>query len=183
MSLSLLTEPGQISMPAVIQTRSQSFWLLARSPSTPTLSSSSFSEPAAKRSKHQIASNDFNAGRPAVTAVTKLAPLLTSGCVKCHAMLHYVEKAEALFPGSSPTTAVLHCGEVSVDMHDLCLKPLLQNPHVKTGKISQSSQPNLLIIKYSWFIFLLFFRRGYRRPSESADSSGSLGLAYKLSRL
>lgn len=139
MSLSLLTEPGQNSTPAVIQTRSQVFWLPTCGPSTPTLSSPSsgftFSEPAAKRSRQHIASDDFSGCRLAVTAVTKLAPLLTSGCVKCRAMLHYVEKAEAVFPGSSPTTAVLHCGEVSLDIHDLCQKPLLQNPQIKTGKL------------------------------------------------
>lgn len=142
-------------MPAVIQTRSQVFWLPALSPSTPTLSSSSssniFLEPAAKRSKQHLASNDLNVCRLAVTAATKLTPLLTSGSVKCHAMLHY-KKGEALFPGSNPTTAVLHCGDISVDIHDLCLKPLLQNPQVKTGKI-----------RYTWKSFyklvlcLIFF--------------------------
>ncbi|KAM4731213.1 Fanconi anemia group B protein [Anableps anableps] len=156
-SLSLLTEPGQSSMPTVIQTRSQVFWLPACSPSTPTLSSSSsgftFSEPAAKRSKQHIASNDFTACRLAVTAVTKLAPLLTSGCVKCCAMLHYVEKAEALFPGSSPTTAVLHCGEVSVDIHDLCQKPLLQNPQIKTDEVREDLLSLLTVLDY-WVLHI-----------------------------
>ncbi|XP_043988309.1 Fanconi anemia group B protein [Gambusia affinis] len=154
-SLSLLTEPGQNSTPAVIQTRSQVFWLSAPGPSTPTLSSPSsgftFSEPAAKRCRQHIASDDFSACRLAVTAVTKLAPLLTSGCVKCRAMLHYVEKAEAVFPGSSPTTAVLHCGEVSLDIHDLCQKPLLQNPQIKTDEVREDLL-SLLTVLDNWVL-------------------------------
>ncbi|XP_014845973.1 PREDICTED: Fanconi anemia group B protein [Poecilia mexicana] len=154
-SLSLLTEPGQNSTPAVIQTRSQVFWLPARGPSTPTLSSPSpgfaFSEPAAKRSRQHIASDDFSAGRLAVTAVTKLAPLLTSGCVKCRAMLHYAEKAEAVFPGSGPTTAVLHCGEVSLDIRNLCQKPLLQNPQIKTDEVREDLL-SLLTVLDNWVL-------------------------------
>ncbi|XP_054887342.1 Fanconi anemia group B protein [Poeciliopsis prolifica] len=154
-SLSLLTEPSQNSTPAVIQTRSQVFWLPVRGPSTPTLSSPSsgftFSEPAAKRSRQHIASDDFSACRLAVTAVTKLAPLLTSGCVKCHAMLHYVEKAEAVFPGSSPTTSVLHCGEVSLEMHDLCQKPLLQNPQIKADEVREDLL-SLLTVLDDWVL-------------------------------
>uniref|UniRef100_A0A3B3Y030 FA complementation group B n=1 Tax=Poecilia mexicana TaxID=48701 RepID=A0A3B3Y030_9TELE len=126
--LSLLTEPGQNSTPAVIQTRSQVFWLPARGPSTPTLSSPSpgfaFSEPAAKRSRQHIASDDFSAGRLAVTAVTKLAPLLTSGCVKCRAMLHYAEKAEA---------------------------PLLQNPQIKTDEVREDLL-SLLTVLDNWVL-------------------------------
>ncbi|XP_008398942.1 Fanconi anemia group B protein [Poecilia reticulata] len=152
-SLSLLTEPGQNSTPAVIQTRSQVFWLPARVPSTPTLTSPSsgfaFSEPAAKRSRQHIASDDFSAGRLAVTAVTKLAPLLTSGCVKCRAMLHFAEKAEAVFPGSGPTTAVLHCGEVSLDIRDLCQKPLLQNPQIKTDEVREDLLSLLTVLDNS----------------------------------
>uniref|UniRef100_A0A3P9L6I8 FA complementation group B n=1 Tax=Oryzias latipes TaxID=8090 RepID=A0A3P9L6I8_ORYLA len=50
-SLSLLSETGQSSTPAVIQTRSQAFWLTAPCPPTPSTSSSAstFSEPPAKR--------------------------------------------------------------------------------------------------------------------------------------
>ncbi|XP_041857165.1 Fanconi anemia group B protein isoform X2 [Melanotaenia boesemani] len=101
-SLSLLTETGQSSTPAVIQTQSQVFWLPAPSPSSPSSpssvsssSASAFTEPAAKRSKQHITSNDLNTDRLAVTAVTKLAPLLNSCCVKCRVMLHYMQKADA----------------------------------------------------------------------------------------
>ncbi|KAK5612996.1 hypothetical protein CRENBAI_003296 [Crenichthys baileyi] len=149
-SLSLLTEPGQSSMPEVIQTQSQVFWLPARSPSTPTLSSSS---PAAKRSKQHIASNDLKACRLAVTAATKLAPLLTSGCVKCHAMLHYMEKSETSFPGSSPTTAALHCGEVSVDIRDLRQNPLLQTPHIKTDEVREDLLSLLTVLDH-WVLHI-----------------------------
>ncbi|XP_038149344.1 Fanconi anemia group B protein [Cyprinodon tularosa] len=155
-SLSLLTEPGQSLMPAVIQTRSQVFWLPALSPSTPTLSSSSssniFLEPAAKRSKQHLASNDLNVCRLAVTAATKLTPLLTSGSVKCHAMLHY-KKGEALFPGSNPTTAVLHCGDISVDIHDLCLKPLLQNPQIKADEVREDLLSLLTVLDH-WVLHI-----------------------------
>uniref|UniRef100_A0A8C6LG00 FA complementation group B n=1 Tax=Nothobranchius furzeri TaxID=105023 RepID=A0A8C6LG00_NOTFU len=82
-----------VSVPAVIQTLSQVFRLPAHRPSTPSLSSSTaaftFSEPAAKRSKQRIASDDLHTSRVAVTGKTELAPMLTSGCVKCRVMLHY----------------------------------------------------------------------------------------------
>lgn len=138
-SLSLLTETGQSSEPAVIQTQSQAFWLPACRPFTPPPSSSStsafaFSEPAAKRSRQRIAGDDLHTRRLAVTAMTKLAPLLTSGCVKCRVMLHYVQEADALSPGSKPTPVVLHCGRVSVDIQNVFQNSLLKNPQIKTGK-------------------------------------------------
>lgn len=142
-SLSLLTETGQSSAPAVIQTQSQVFWLPALRPSTPSLSSSTsafaFLAPAAKRSRQHIASDDLHACRLAVTAMTKLAPLLTSGCVKCRVMLHYVQKADALSPVSKPTPVVLHCGQVSVDIHNVLQKPLLKTPQLKTGTNHRNS--------------------------------------------
>uniref|UniRef100_A0A3Q1B6Q7 FA complementation group B n=1 Tax=Amphiprion ocellaris TaxID=80972 RepID=A0A3Q1B6Q7_AMPOC len=96
LSLSILTEASQSSTPAVIQTRSQVFWLPAPCPSSSS-SASTFSEPAAKRSKQHNASrpNDLNTCRLAVTAVTKLTPLLNSGCVKCRVMLHYIQRQDA----------------------------------------------------------------------------------------
>uniref|UniRef100_A0A3Q2PZZ7 FA complementation group B n=1 Tax=Fundulus heteroclitus TaxID=8078 RepID=A0A3Q2PZZ7_FUNHE len=153
-SLSLLTEPGQ-SSPAVIQSRSQVFWLPARGPPTPTLPASSsgraFSEPAAKRSKRRVAGDDPEARRLAVTAATELAPLLTSGCVKCRAMLHYAEEGEALVPESRPATAVQHCGNVSVDVHDLCQTPLLQNPQIRSDEVREDLLSLLTVLDHWLF--------------------------------
>ncbi|KAM6934032.1 Fanconi anemia group B protein [Xenentodon cancila] len=130
-SLSLLTETGQSSAPAVIQTQSQVSWLTEPCPSTPSSSSSAsaFSEPAAKRSKHHFASNDLNTCRLAVTAVTELAPLLNSGSVKCHVMLHYVQIADAFSLVSNPTPVVLHCGEVVVDIYNVFQTQMLNTKH------------------------------------------------------
>lgn len=164
-SLSLLTEMGQSSEPAVIQTQSQAFWLPACRPSMPSPSSSSSAfallEPAAKRSRQRIAGDDPHTCRLAVTAMTKLAPLLTSGCVKCRVVLHYVQEADALSPGSKPTPVVLHCGRVSVDIQSVFQKSLLKNPQIKTGtKSQQNSQFKTLRItqEYSLFLFLFFLR-------------------------
>lgn len=140
-SLSILTETGRSSAPAVIQTQSQVFWLPApcSSSSSSSLSSSSsastFQEPAAKRSKqHNTGSpGDPNTCRLAVTAVTRLTPLLNSGCVKCYVMLHYVQRQDAFGLVSNPTPAVLHCGQVALDIHSNFQTRLLKNPELKTG--------------------------------------------------
>ncbi len=138
-SLSILTETGQSSMPAVIQTQSQVFWLPASyssSSSSSTSSASTFPEPAAKRSKQHSAgrANDLNTCRLAVTAVTRLTPLLNSGCVKCCVMLHYVQGKDAFSHVSNPTPVALHCGQVALDFHSDFQTGLLQNPELKTGK-------------------------------------------------
>uniref|UniRef100_A0A671WJ22 FA complementation group B n=1 Tax=Sparus aurata TaxID=8175 RepID=A0A671WJ22_SPAAU len=99
----ILTIDNSVSAPAVIQTQSQVLWLPApcSSSSSSSLSSSSsastFQEPAAKRSKQHNAGSpgDPNTCRLAVTAVTRLTPLLNSGCVKCYVMLHYVQRQDA----------------------------------------------------------------------------------------
>ncbi|XP_061579381.1 Fanconi anemia group B protein [Cololabis saira] len=132
-SLSLLTATGRGSTPAVIQTRSQVWQLAAPGPSTPppssSSSSSSSSAPAAKRSKRHSASDDLNTCGLAVTAVTELAPLLNSGSAKCRVMLRYVQKADAPSPVSGPTPAVLHCGEVAVDIHNVFQTRMLKPQH------------------------------------------------------
>ncbi|CAB1328841.1 unnamed protein product, partial [Coregonus sp. 'balchen'] len=63
-------------------------------PHTKTPSPCSHPEPAAKRSRRDGASGacDTDRHRLAVTAVTDLTPLLTSGSVKCAVMLHYVHR-------------------------------------------------------------------------------------------
>lgn len=137
-SLSILTETGQSSTPAVIQTQSQVFWLPALCSSSSSSSSSTFSEPAAKKSKQHNAGrpSDLNTCRLAVTAVTRLTPLLNSGCVKCRVMLHYAQRQDALALVSNPTPSVLHCGQVALDIRSDFQTRLLKNPELKTGKIT-----------------------------------------------
>ncbi|XP_068560950.1 Fanconi anemia group B protein isoform X1 [Cebidichthys violaceus] len=140
-SLSILTETGQSSTPAVIQAQSQVFWLpvpcssSSSSSSSPPLSAAyTFSEPAAKRSKqHNVGRpNDLNTCRLAVTAVARLTPLLNSGCVKCRVMLHYVQRRDAFAGVSNPTPVVLHCGQVALDIHSNLQTQLLKTPKLKT---------------------------------------------------
>lgn len=142
-SLSILTETGQSSTPAVIQTQSQVFWLPAPCSTSSSSSSSSAStspEPAVKRSKQHNAGrpNDLNTCRLAVTAVTRLTPLLNSGCVKCRVVLHYVQRQDAFALVSNPTPVVLHCGQVALDIHCDFQTRLLKNPELKTGKITNA---------------------------------------------
>ncbi|XP_070771337.1 Fanconi anemia group B protein [Enoplosus armatus] len=140
-SLSILTETGQSSTPPVIQTQSQVFWLPApcSSSSSSSSSASTFPEPAAKRSKQHNASrpNDLNTCRMAVTAVTRLTPLLNSGCVKCRVMLHYVQTQDAFAFVRNPTPVVLHCGQVALDIHSDFQTRLLKNPELKTDEVKE----------------------------------------------
>ncbi|KAK2839869.1 hypothetical protein Q5P01_013609 [Channa striata] len=139
--LSILTETGQSSTPAVIQTQSQVFWLPAPCPSSSCSSSSAstFSEPAAKRSKQHNASrlSDLNTCRLAVTAVTRLTPLLNSGCVKCCVMLHYIQRQDAVPLVSNPTSVALHCGQVALDIHNEFQTQLLKNPEHQTDEVTE----------------------------------------------
>ncbi|XP_013874141.1 Fanconi anemia group B protein [Austrofundulus limnaeus] len=158
-SLSLLTETGQSPKPAVIQTQSQAFWLPACRPPSPSPSSSSsasafaFSAPAAKRSRQRIAGDDLHTRRLAVTAMAELAPLLTPGCVKCRVVLHYVQEADALSPGSKPTPAVLHCGRVSVPIQNVFQKPLLKTPQIKTDEVREDLL-TLLTVLDCWILHI-----------------------------
>ncbi|CAG5865664.1 unnamed protein product [Menidia menidia] len=155
-SLSLLTEMGQSSMPAVIQTQSQALRLPAPGPSTPSSSSSSstFSEPTAKRSKPQSSSgSDLNAGRLAVTAVTELAPLLNSSCVKCRVLLHYQQKTDAFSFMSRPPPVALHCGTVSVDIQNVFQPQLLKNPQLKTDEVREDLL-SLLAVLDRWIFHI-----------------------------
>ncbi|XP_056244727.1 Fanconi anemia group B protein [Seriola aureovittata] len=141
-SLSILTETGQSSTPEVIQTQSQVLWLSTPCPSSSSSSSpyaSSFPEPAAKRSKQHNTGrpDDLNTCRLAVTAVTKLTPLLNSGCVKCRVMLHYVQRQDAFSLMSNPTPVVLHCGQVALDINGDFQTQLLKNPKLKTDEVKE----------------------------------------------
>ncbi|XP_068185124.1 Fanconi anemia group B protein isoform X2 [Antennarius striatus] len=134
--LSILTETGQSSTPAVTQTRSQVLWPPA--PCSSSSSSSSFAsvfpEPAAKRSRQNT---DPNACRLAVTAATRLTPLLNSGCVKCCVMLHYVHSQDAGASVSSPIPVVLHCGQFVLDINSNLQTPLLKTPELKTDEAKE----------------------------------------------
>ncbi|XP_041662792.1 Fanconi anemia group B protein [Cheilinus undulatus] len=134
-SLSILTETGQSSTPAVIQTQSQIFWLPAPSSSSSS-SASKFPEPAAKRSRQHSGSRlyDLNTRRLAVTAATMLTSLLNSGRVKCRVMLHYIQRLDAFALVSNETPTVLHCGDVSLDICSGLQTRLLKNPELKTDE-------------------------------------------------
>ncbi|XP_036964704.1 Fanconi anemia group B protein [Acanthopagrus latus] len=157
MSLSILTETGRSSTPAVIQTQSQVFWLPApcSSSSSSSCSSSSsastFQEPAAKRSKQHNAGSpsDLNTCRLAVTAVTRLTPLLNSGCVKCCVMLHYVQRQDAFGLVSNPTPAVVHCGQVALNIHSIVQTRLLKNPELKTDEVKEDLL-SLMVVLDRW---------------------------------
>ncbi|XP_026151477.1 Fanconi anemia group B protein [Mastacembelus armatus] len=143
-SLSILTEMGQSSMPAVIQTQSQVFWLHAPCPSSSSSSSSSssaftFLEPPAKRRKPHDAGrpSDLNTCRLAVTAVTRLTPLLNSGFVKCRVMLHYIQRQDAFSLVSNPTPVFLHCGDVELDIQRDFHTELLKTPELKTDEVKE----------------------------------------------
>uniref|UniRef100_A0A3Q1EBA6 FA complementation group B n=1 Tax=Acanthochromis polyacanthus TaxID=80966 RepID=A0A3Q1EBA6_9TELE len=150
MIVGVILKASQSSTPAVIQTRSQVFRLPAPCPSSSS-SASTFSEPAAKRSKQHNASrpNDLNTCRLAVTAVTKLTPLLNSGCVKCSVMLHYIQRQDAFALLSNPTPAVLHCGQVVLDINDDLQSQLLKSPQLKTDE-AREDLLSLLAVLDRW---------------------------------
>uniref|UniRef100_A0A673APJ4 FA complementation group B n=1 Tax=Sphaeramia orbicularis TaxID=375764 RepID=A0A673APJ4_9TELE len=148
---------GQSSVPTVIQTQSQVFWLPMTSPSSSSSSSSfpasSFTEPPAKRSKQHNAgrNHDLNTCRLAVTAVTRLTPLLNSGCVKCHVMLHYVQRQDAFALMSSPTPAVLHCGQVALDIQSGFQTQLLSKPELKSDEVKEDLMSLLVMLEHWTF--------------------------------
>ncbi|XP_034042370.1 Fanconi anemia group B protein isoform X2 [Thalassophryne amazonica] len=153
-SLSVLTEMGQSSAPAVIQTHSQVFWLTTLSASS--FPSSSPSEPVAKRSRRHSAGRpgDLSTCGLAVTAVTSLTPLLNSGCVKCHVLLHYVHHTRDSFGLVSNTKpAVLHCGHVALHSRSYFQTQLLTDPKLKTGEVKEDFL-SLLAVLDQW-VFLV----------------------------
>ncbi|XP_039861474.1 Fanconi anemia group B protein [Simochromis diagramma] len=154
-SLSILTDTGQCSRPAVIQTQSQVFWLPAACSSPSSSSSSSFSastfpEPPAKKSKQHnaISTNDLNACRVAVTAVTKLTPLLNSGRVKCHVMLHYIQTPDAFSFMSNQRPVVLHCGQVALDIQNNLHTELLKTPQLIADEVREDFLSLLAVLDH-----------------------------------
>lgn len=179
-SLSMVTEADQSAAPAVIQTQSQAFWLPA-----PCSSSSSCGsmvpEPAAKRSRQH---SDLNVCRLAVTAVTRLTPLLNSACVKCSVMLHYIQKQDAFALVSGSIPHVLHCGEVAFDIEGDFQSRLLRNPQLKTGKKKKWGRGQDLKFDTMFLIIPLFMPRwGAGGLVEPGGSAGPLGLPHRLSWL
>ncbi|XP_072300658.1 Fanconi anemia group B protein [Eucyclogobius newberryi] len=167
LSLFILTETGQSSAPAAVQTQSQEFWLPTLSAATPSpmspsassyASFSSCTEPAAKRSRQQHSaphdtSHDLNTGRLAVTALAALTPLLNSGRVKCHVMLHYAPTRDALAPASTPTPTTLHCGQVVLDLHNDLQMQLMSRPDLKTDE-SLEDFLSLMTLLDSWTLHI-----------------------------
>uniref|UniRef100_A0A668AVB4 FA complementation group B n=1 Tax=Myripristis murdjan TaxID=586833 RepID=A0A668AVB4_9TELE len=151
--LSVLTEMGQRSTPAVIQTQSQVFWLPKPGPWSPS-PPSTLSEPAAKRSKPHNAGrpNDANTCRLAVTTVTGLTPLLNSGGVKCPVMLHYVQRQESSALVNNPTPIVLHCGPILVDIQCNFQTQLLSSPKLKTDEVREDLLSLLAVLDHRVFL-------------------------------
>ncbi|XP_043086495.1 Fanconi anemia group B protein [Puntigrus tetrazona] len=68
----------------------------------------------------------------ALVAVTDVAPLLTSGCVKCPIMLHYSSKRSPGSPAGDCARVSQHCGRISLDLNDIStgkLHPRLLQEH------------------------------------------------------
>lgn len=88
----------------------------------------------------------------ALVAVTDLAPLLTSGCVKCPIMLHYSTKESS---GSSRVSQF--CGKISVDLKDISMGKfhprLLQDSKLNTDE-AREDLLSLTALLDSW-IFLI----------------------------
>ncbi|XP_046902746.1 Fanconi anemia group B protein [Hypomesus transpacificus] len=146
-SLSILTETGQSPTPAVLQTQSQASWFPVPSPPPP----SSHPQPTAKRSRQEPGvSHESQSHRLAVTAVTSLTPLLTSSCVKCPVMLHYIQSQGSSAHANTTLTPVsVQCGEVPVDIRAERTLQLLDNCKL-TADIAMEDLLSLLAVLDRW---------------------------------
>lgn len=92
---------------------------------------------AAKKIRCSDGSADVS--RLALVAVTDVAPLLTSGCVRCPIMLHYSTKEPSGSPPGDGARVSQYCGRISVDLRDIStgkLQPrLLQDSRLNTGQV------------------------------------------------
>ncbi|XP_029558593.1 Fanconi anemia group B protein isoform X2 [Salmo trutta] len=149
-TLSILRERGQSQTPAVIQTHSQASWFPTPSPSTPSPPSPcSHTEPAAKRSRRAGASGARATHRLAVTAVTDLTPLLTSGSVKCPIMLHYVHRQGSSASVTAPGPTVVQCGQIQVDIQVKHHPQLMTNSQLTTDE-AREDLLSLLAVLDAW---------------------------------
>lgn len=105
-------------------------------PHTKTPSPCSHPEPAAKISRRDGVNGacDTDTHRLAVTAVTDLTPLLTSGSVKCPIMLHYVHRQGSSASVTAPGPTVVQCGQIQVDIQVKHHPQLMTNSQLTTGK-------------------------------------------------
>ncbi|KAG1927831.1 Fanconi anemia group B protein [Pimephales promelas] len=99
-----------------------------------------------------IRRSDRPASTLALVAVTDLAPLLTSGCVKCPIMLHYSTRESS---GSSRVSQF--CGKISVDLKDISMGKfhlrLLQDSKLNTDE-AREDLLSLTALLDSW-LFLI----------------------------
>ncbi|XP_077072568.1 Fanconi anemia group B protein isoform X2 [Siphateles boraxobius] len=100
----------------------------------------------------KIRRSDCPVSTLALVAVTDLAPLLTSGCVKCPIMLHYSTKESS---GSSRVSQF--CGEISVDLKDISMGKfhprLLRDSKLNTDE-AREDLLSLIALLDSW-LFLI----------------------------
>ncbi|XP_020317280.1 Fanconi anemia group B protein isoform X2 [Oncorhynchus kisutch] len=149
-TLSILRERGQSQTPAVIQTHSQASWFPTPSPSTPSPPSPDFHpEPAAKRSRRTVASGARATHRLAVTAMTDLTPLLTSGSVKCPIMLHYVHRQGSSASVTAPGPTVVQCGQIQIDIQVKHHRQLMTNSQLTTDE-AREDLLSLLAVLDAW---------------------------------
>ncbi|XP_064832550.1 Fanconi anemia group B protein [Oncorhynchus masou masou] len=149
-TLSILRERGQSQTPAVIQTHSQASWFPTPSPSTPSPPSPySHPEPAAKRSRRTVASGARATHRLAVTAMTDLTPLLTSGSVKCPIMLHYVHRQGSSASVTAPGPTVVQCGQIQIDIQVKHHRQLMTNSQLTTDE-AREDLLSLLAVLDAW---------------------------------
>ncbi|XP_019910129.2 Fanconi anemia group B protein isoform X2 [Esox lucius] len=151
-TLSILTEGGQSRVPVVIETQSRGSWFTPPRPS----SHPSHPEPAAKRGRQDGAGGDSDTvtQKLAVTAVTDLTPLLTSGSVRFPVMLHYTQRQESSGSTTAPGPAVVQCGQVRVDIQAKPRPQLLDDSRLTTGEAVEDLL-SLLAVLETW-TFLIY---------------------------
>lgn len=71
-------------------------------------------------------------------------------------MLHYIQKQDAFTLVSSSIPFVLHCGQVTLDIHHGFQTQLLKNPDLKTGK-NHPSYLGAQDFDFDTCMFIIFF--------------------------
>lgn len=94
--------------------------------------------PSAAKIRRSDCSADGDTSRLALVAVTDVAPLLTSGGVKCPIMLHYSTKESS----GSPPRVSHYCGQISADLRDISTGKfhprLLRDLKLNTGQTPET---------------------------------------------